>query len=406
MIVFSGDNNRFSLSLTSPAAHSGGEGEIRLIPSRPGFAAKIFRRPDRQRRDKLKAMLTGLPSTTTTYAFAAPEQLLYAGPRSEDCIGYVMRYYPKLTPLFAIVRQLRGGHLSVNDGLQIACNIAEAFAACHYSEIVIGDCNDANMLIAVGNQATNGTHAATKHQVVFVDCDSFQIKTRSQMFRCTVGRPEFTPPELQGVGFASVDRQPSSDNFGLAVVIFELLMRGHHAFAAGYRGPGNAPPLATRIKRGLFPHSSRSLRDFPPKASAPPFVALPPELQHFFREAFETGHRDPSLRPTAQRWRDALVRVTSAELKSLAMHSLGGRFQLRSKLEEFNLQLRRMWAIILRHPRTMVLGLGLPLVIAGLYQAASPAGNEPSRTRADDREIAAPQSTPWLWRELRRHIHQ
>ena len=61
-------------------------------------------------------------------------------------------------------------------------------------------------------------------------------------YRCPVGKPEFTPPELQGRLFAHLDRAPEHDLFGLAVLIFQLLMEGTHPFAGVFLGHGGRPP--------------------------------------------------------------------------------------------------------------------------------------------------------------------
>lgn len=389
MNVFGG-GNRTPLNLSSLAAHRGGEGEIRLIPSRPGFAAKIFARPDSDRESKLTAMLTRLPSSTTAYAFAAPVELLYSHPRGGECIGYVMTYFANLTPLFSVFRKLRSGQLSLDDGLRVAVNIAQAFAACHGAEIMIGDCNDANILVANNNQ------------VILVDVNSFQIHTPARTHRCCVGRAEYTPPELQGVKFATVDRRPSSDAFGLAILVFGLLMRGHHSFASGYRGAGNVPPLGKRIQRGLFPHVSGGLPDFPPKASVPPFSALPMQLQFLFRQCFEAGHRDPSLRPTAQEWCDALGRITPTELKALDTQSANGGHASRSPISDWLSLLRRLLAGVSRHPRLATLVVGLPLLSAGLYAGISVDSGQARSTRSSVQvQGAAGEPTPRLWCDLR-----
>src|SRR5712691_4689158 len=85
--------------------------------------------------------------------------------------------------------------------------------------------------------------------VTLVDTDSFQVcePHNGVVYRCPVGKPEFTPPELQGCPFAQVDRAPEHDLFGLAVLLFQLLMEGTHPFAGVYQGHGDPPPYETRI---------------------------------------------------------------------------------------------------------------------------------------------------------------
>lgn len=83
----------------------------------------------------------------------------------------------------------------------------------------MGDVNQKNLMVS------------RKGIVAFVDCDSFQVAEGTRIFRCDVGVPEYTPPELHGKNFATVDRQPDHDLFGLAVLVFHLLMMGRHPFS-------------------------------------------------------------------------------------------------------------------------------------------------------------------------------
>ncbi|NJM53317.1 MAG: hypothetical protein HC846_07920, partial [Blastocatellia bacterium] len=43
-------------------------------------------------------------------------------------------------------------------------------------------------------------------------------------------------PELQGIDLSEVEREKKHDNFGLAVIIFQLLFLGRHPFAGNYLG--------------------------------------------------------------------------------------------------------------------------------------------------------------------------
>ena len=64
----------------------------------------------------------------------------------------------------------------------------------------------------------------TQALVTLVDSDSFQVTVGDKIYRCTVGKTEYTPPELQGTRFADIDRGADHDPFALAILIFQLLM--------------------------------------------------------------------------------------------------------------------------------------------------------------------------------------
>jgi WD40 repeat protein len=140
-----------------------------------------------------------------------------------------------------------------------------------------------------------------------VDADSFQVRDPETgvVYRSLVGKPEYTPPELQGCSFADVDRQPEHDAFALAVLIFRLLMEGFHPFDGVYRGRGEPPELGARIRNGYFPYA-RGRTGMEPSPLAPPFEMLHPDLQALFVRCFAEGHRNRRVRPRVEDWLKAL----------------------------------------------------------------------------------------------------
>jgi DNA-binding helix-hairpin-helix protein with protein kinase domain len=121
-----------------------------------------------------------------------------------------------------------------------------------------------------------------------------------------VGRPEYTPPELQGVAFADVDRLPQHDAFALAVLIFQLLMGGIHPFAGRYTGAGEPDSIQARIAVGHWPYAWLRTGPVQPSPHAPPWFALPPSVQELLRGCFEDAHAEPESRPSAAKWEQAL----------------------------------------------------------------------------------------------------
>ena len=109
-----------------------------------------------------------------------------------------------------------------------------------------------------------------------------------------MGKPEFTPPELQGVRFADVDRGPEHDRFGMAVLIYQLLMEGTHPFAGVFQGRGEAPGYEERISAGHFPYSRARRVPYRPMPAAPPFQILHPGASRSFRAVLRRGPREPS----------------------------------------------------------------------------------------------------------------
>src|SRR5262249_10281900 len=137
-------------------------------------------------------------------------------------------------------------------------------------------------------------------------------------FRCPVGKPEYTPPELQEHDLHSLNRQTYHDNFGLAVLIFLMLMEGIHPFSGTWQGTGNPPTLEENIQAGNSPYLSSS--KLTPPRRALPFRTLPPSIQTLMVRCFGEGHRNPSRRPTAHEWHQALS-LASEEIRFCHVNS-------------------------------------------------------------------------------------
>ncbi|WP_339461612.1 tetratricopeptide repeat protein, partial [Nodularia spumigena] len=181
--------------------------------------------------------------------------------------------------------------------LRTARNLAAAFGALHNSGYCVGDVNESNILVS------------DTALVTLVDTDSFQVYDPDQnlVYRCSVGKPEFTPPELQNKTFAQHDRQIPHDLFGLAVLIFQLLMEGTHPFSGIFQGISEPPPYEARIAAGHFTYSQKRQVPYSPTPIAPAWEVLHPKLQELFLRCFEDGHHDPQMRPTAQTWLSVLA---------------------------------------------------------------------------------------------------
>lgn len=199
--------------------------------------------------------------------------------------------------------------------LHIAANLARAFAVIHEHGHVIGDVNHGSVLVA-----RDGT-------VKLVDCDSFQIHFGQQQLLCTVGVPTHTPPELQGKPLSSIVRTPNHDNFGLAVLIFQLLFIGRHPFAGTFLGNGE-PPLEKAIAEYRFAYGSgaaQRLMRQPP--ATPALESSAPALARLFERAFSREGQALSRRPDAREWVGVLGEA-SKQLIVCRQHS--GHYYARS----------------------------------------------------------------------------
>ncbi len=281
---------------------AGGEAVVYEVPDDPTLVAKVYHQPTIERARKLTLMLANPPAMPAGTSIAWPADLLL-DPRG--FAGFVMPRAdgPRLFEFYNPVTR-RATAAAFHFGMlhRAGRNLAAAFHALHAAGYVVGDVNESNILV----------HPADA-SVTLVDADSFQVPDAEAgtLFRSRVGKAEFTPPELQGVAFTEVDRAPEHDRFGLAVLLFLLLMEGTHPFAMRMEPGADALPVEERIRRGLFPHAAGDNGCHPPRLS-PRFDALHPELRALFVRAFVDGHADPAARPAAAEWCQALEAAEAA----------------------------------------------------------------------------------------------
>jgi WD40 repeat protein len=266
--------------------------------------AKIYHQPDAERARKLECMvahpLEDPMASQGHVSVAWPIDLLRDPNRRGQVVGFLMRRVNGLVPIVNFYNPAgRRKSCPLFNWLylhQTARNLAAAFAAIHKRGDLVADVNGRNILVAL--QAL----------VTLVDTDSFQVRDPGDghIFRCSVGTAEYTPPELQNCDLGTVDREVQHDCFGLAVILFQLLMEGTHPFAGTFLGTGDPPPYEERIRLGHFPYSEKNKVPYRPMPIAPPFNILSPSLRHLFLRCFEDGHRNPAVRPDALTWQKAL----------------------------------------------------------------------------------------------------
>ncbi|MEG5054952.1 MULTISPECIES: SUMF1/EgtB/PvdO family nonheme iron enzyme [unclassified Microcoleus] len=297
-----------------PWLGGGGEGAIHEFPPDASLVAKVYHANKLKDidSDKLRVMLTNPPDDSVAkshrcVSIAWPVDLLLSINGHQQIIGFLMPRVPKqqvrpihdyYTPKTRREENLGFNYLSLH---RTARNFAGAMSALHAKQYVIGDVNESNILVY------------DTAMVTLVDTDSFQVPDFQQgkVYRCPVGKAEYTPPELQGKTFSDYDRTPEHDLFGLGVLIFQLLMEGMHPFAAVYQGTGEPPPTEKRILTGHFPYGTKKV-PYGPAPRAVPFEVLHPRLRELFVYCFEDGHSKPQARPDARTWMKALDEAEKA----------------------------------------------------------------------------------------------
>jgi serine/threonine protein kinase len=274
----------------------GGEGEVFEVPGTQNVA-KLFDQVHRtqERFAKLGVMVNHVPRDPTSSishtTLCWPKGLLFEGSQSRRSFaGFLMprvdiQACPSINrfmfpPLFQAVFTWR-------TQLEIAANLAGGLAALHAAGYIFGDLNYKNI------------HVARNCLVTFVDCDSIQVREprKGRVFRCTVGMPEYTAPELQNQNFHAVNRTPESDSFALAIMICQLMLAGNHPFSGGRH--------ATR-EENIAADDSFFLTGQLPRGVPAPGI-LPPDVRNLLVRCFRAGGQNARQRPKVSEFAQALA---------------------------------------------------------------------------------------------------
>ncbi|MBC7795377.1 MAG: hypothetical protein H7Z37_00730, partial [Pyrinomonadaceae bacterium] len=291
----------------------GGEGTVYEIEGKPELAAKIYHEkisPNKtEKLLRMKALQNEKLLRVTTWTVD-----VLRGDQNGEIVGFVM---PKLkfgTAIHELYNPKSRRHFFPEADwrflIHTATNLARAFSVVHLQGHAIGDVNHGNIVIA--KDAT----------VRLIDCDSYQLNAPrsenggAQSFLCEVGVSTHTPPELQGKSLRDVTRTENHDNFGLAVLIFQLLFMGRHPFSGKFLGEEETT-LEDSIRENRFAYGddAKSRKMQPPPATLS-LSTVSQTVAENFRRAFLSNEN----RPTALEWIAALEQMT-AELKQCSVNA-------------------------------------------------------------------------------------
>jgi serine/threonine protein kinase len=295
----------------------GGEGDVFCEVSDPRIALKLYHdeRDSDAREQKLLAMLHHAPKDAVAKelgfpSIAWPSDLVYADGRF---VGFVM---PRVADTWSLKRVFNpylqqtsaaqeGGYVPSDwkTKHEIAWNLCVALCSLHAEGHVMADVNPGNVRVGARPSGEDGKDANCG-LVTLVDTDSYQIRDGSEVHLCLVGIKEYLAPELHDKRFDQVVRTVSQDNFSLAVLIYQILMEGHHPFSGLSAEEGGEPVHIRGIRNGAFPWAQGCPVDPPPTAR--PFEKLSPNVANLFLKCFHVGHVTPTARPSAEDWFKAI----------------------------------------------------------------------------------------------------
>ena len=274
---------------------TGGEGSVYEVPVLGNdIVAKIYHEavsPEKQA--KLRGMVKGCDESLKKIA-AWPLATLHMSAGGQ-IRGFLMPKATGYEPIHHLYgpshRKQRYPNKDWAFLVNTARNASAAFGAIHSHGHVIGDVNP-NLVFVAGNSI-----------VKLIDCDSFQIVADGKHYLCEVGVPHFTPPELQSNStFHGVRRTKNHDNFGLALLLFHILLMGRHPFSGVFSGSGDMPLEKSIAQfRYAFGLNAVSKGMAPPPNSVTPAI-LPGAVAQLFERAFTEQGAQPEGRPTARDW--------------------------------------------------------------------------------------------------------
>jgi DNA-binding helix-hairpin-helix protein with protein kinase domain len=294
---------------------TGGEGEVYDVVGQSGLVAKIYKpgKASLEKERKLVKMVSEPPAKSVLSQIAWPHDVLYdAG----SFVGFVMpkmKTHEALNVIYEFGSSAKYPDITWENRLIIAENLCAVLNCVHAVGHVCGDFNPKNISV---NPNTG--------EIVFLDTDSYHIRDDIVTYRCDVGIPEYLPVEVQkkmrGGATLSTARLPTfsqtTDNFALAIHIFQLLMNGVHPFACAIipsQASIVAPQPSDNILKGDFPFMIKKSGVKIP-VFAPEISILPKEIQNLFKRAFVDGHSNPHIRPSPVEWHTALRNLRN-ELK-------------------------------------------------------------------------------------------
>lgn len=268
----------------------GGEGSVFSVSSikLDGFdaddlVAKIYHEPNTENREKkIGAMLLAPPKSDSV---AWPLASLF---KDGSFAGYIMTKLPSETyRSWADLcntksRRKVAPKFDVRYAIVASENLGIAIKSIHDAGHCVGDVNESNILVSADSR------------IMIVDTDSAQITTSSgEVFPCTVGKQEYTSPELTHGSFRDNTRTRESDIYAYGVAVFQMLTGGAHPTDARFAGDDDPPSTVEKIRAGIYP----GLVDTPPSFKTVPRIpvsAIPVVYKNVIRKSLSV---EPSVRP-------------------------------------------------------------------------------------------------------------
>lgn len=281
-VIRTNDNNpniSGKIKLLSQIGQRGGEGTVYQC-NLQNKVCKIYHK-DKITRLRLHKLVVMQAKKIKIDGVCYPEDLLYNEYKGKkQFCGYLMSeakgHKLQTSVMHPMVIRDKFPNWTREHLVELCLSILRIVEKLHKSNIIIGDLNPNNILVANYNK------------VYFIDCDSFQIGP----YPCPVGMPYFTPREIQGKKYSKFLRTKEHDMFAVTTLFFMILFLGKPPYAC--RGGGNP---AENIKKGNFPYKFKDRRGEDTPDGPWKFIwnNLPQKLKEIFNDCF-ADNKKPSIK--------------------------------------------------------------------------------------------------------------
>ena len=306
------------VTLRDAERRRGGQAEVRSVAEDPGIVVKLYddlQKHALEQEQRVRVMRNLQPLGGRLIRPGQPPELAWPVGIATDLdgtfIGYSMRKFgkPDHTQMVALLepagrRRLFADRMTWGSLLTIASSAAGVVEQLHEEGILVGDLSSRNIVVSVA-----------EGYLTFLDCDSFAFTDprSGTYYPSRWHTDDYAAPErTRGDG---LEATVASDDFALAVLIYQLLTGGDHPFAGQPQGQENWTP-GDNIKDGnshvvhpdrfVVPGAATKPDDLVLPADRMDPAVLPKRALLFARQAFGPGLQDPARRPTARQWRAAL----------------------------------------------------------------------------------------------------
>lgn len=324
---------------------SGGEADVYVSEHSKDILLKIFTRENISILNKLKIFLLSKKNSFTEYKDKDNSKLSFpllplfakqSGNGYDDIVGYAMyrkagkSLHSQINPI-----KIKSGVTLKNtkrsDLVKALIDVLQEIQKLHNKGVIVGDLSLRNILYdddtkniaLIDNDSFQFILETDKHTIDEITAQLNKkrlVKSKKRIeedkktfvekfFPCEVSTMEYTAPEIFGENLLTVKRTVEIELFGIAVLIFQVLMLGKHPYSSKvYSDTEEA------MKAGFFPYDvNYNLIKQAPNGD---WVAIWSHLPHGIQDLFVEALDKKTHRASIDEWLNALCKYHKYLLKN------------------------------------------------------------------------------------------